>query len=43
MACGLDLTDRATPGAPGPIVDGVDAARKKVRELVRAGADAKIL
>jgi len=39
MACGLDLTRAATPGAPGPIVDGVEAARQKVRELIRAGAD----
>ncbi len=39
MACGLDLTRSATPGAPAPIVDGVEAARQKVRELIRAGAD----
>jgi imidazolonepropionase-like amidohydrolase len=39
MACGLDLTRASTPGAPGPIVDGVDSARQKVRELIRAGAD----
>jgi imidazolonepropionase-like amidohydrolase len=27
------------PGAPGSIVDGADECRRKVRELVRAGAD----
>jgi imidazolonepropionase-like amidohydrolase len=27
------------PGMPSPIVDGADEARRKVRELVRAGAD----
>ncbi|MGH9171526.1 MAG: amidohydrolase family protein [Acidimicrobiales bacterium] len=38
MACGIAL-NRATPGCPDAIVDGVDAARRKVRELIRAGAD----
>jgi imidazolonepropionase-like amidohydrolase len=27
------------PGMPSPVVDGVEDARRKVRELVRAGAD----
>jgi imidazolonepropionase-like amidohydrolase len=27
------------PGMPSPIVDGVEEARRKVRELIRAGAD----
>jgi imidazolonepropionase-like amidohydrolase len=38
MACGLTL-NRTSPGCPDPIVDGVDEARRKVRELIRAGAD----
>ncbi|PZG41053.1 amidohydrolase family protein [Spongiactinospora gelatinilytica] len=29
----------ATPGVPPPVVDGVDEMRRRVRELVRAGAD----
>lgn len=39
MACGVNINGPANPGAPDPIVDGVDAARRKVRELIRAGAD----
>lgn len=27
------------PGRPGPVVDGPDAMRKRVREMLRAGAD----
>jgi imidazolonepropionase-like amidohydrolase len=39
MACGIHLNGEPTPGSPWPIVDGVEAVRHKVRELVRAGAD----
>jgi imidazolonepropionase-like amidohydrolase len=39
--CGFDvpLFGLAYPGKPSAVVDGVDAMRRKVRELVRAGAD----
>lgn len=39
MACGISLSTPPVPGSPTPLVDGVDEARRKVRELVRAGAD----
>jgi imidazolonepropionase-like amidohydrolase len=39
MACGVSLNGPPVPGKPGPIVDGVDAVRERVRELIRAGAD----
>jgi len=38
MPSGFDL-GQVYPGMPSQIVDGVDEARRKVRELVRAGAD----
>ena len=39
--CGLDvpILSPAYPGKPGCIVDGPDDMRRKVRELIRAGAD----
>jgi imidazolonepropionase-like amidohydrolase len=40
LPCGqLDPAFAGGPGAPDILVDGVDAARRAVRELVRAGAD----
>lgn len=41
FACGFEvpLLGAAYPGRPGGIVDGPDAMRRKVRELIRAGAD----
>lgn len=40
MSCGAPIAILpAHPGRPDAIVDGVDAARLKVRELIRAGAD----
>jgi len=39
MACGIHLNGDPTPGSPWPIVDGVEDVRRKVRELVRGGAD----
>jgi imidazolonepropionase-like amidohydrolase len=39
MVCGAEVGVRAHPGMPDPIVDGPVAARRKVRELIRAGAD----
>ena len=39
MACGVSLNGPPVPGKPGPIVDGVDAVRERVRDLIRAGAD----
>jgi imidazolonepropionase-like amidohydrolase len=39
MVCGADIGVRTHPGMPDSIVDGPVAARKKVRELIRAGAD----
>ncbi|MFL6137618.1 MAG: amidohydrolase family protein [Frankiaceae bacterium] len=39
MVCGADIGLRAHPGMPDSIVDGAVAARLKVRELIRAGAD----
>jgi imidazolonepropionase-like amidohydrolase len=38
MICGVDL-GLAYPGAPSGIVDGPQEVRKKVREVIRAGAD----
>ncbi|MDA8062896.1 MAG: amidohydrolase family protein [Actinomycetota bacterium] len=37
--CSLGLVGGGHPGAPAPIVDGPEEMRRKVRELVRAGAD----
>jgi len=39
MVCGVSLNGPSVPGKPDPIVDGVDAVRQRVRELIRAGAD----
>jgi len=40
MPCGNHITPRALdPGRPNHIVDGPDEMRRKVRELVRMGAD----
>ena len=39
MVCGISLNRPAVPGAPSPLVDGVEEVRRKVRELIRAGAD----
>ena len=40
MPCGAHISARMLdPGRPNHIVDGVDEMRKKVRELVRMGAD----
>ncbi|HEX3299234.1 MAG TPA: amidohydrolase family protein [Actinomycetota bacterium] len=38
LRSGIDL-DVAWPGAPSGRVDGPDAVRRKVREMIRAGAD----
>ncbi len=37
--CSLELVGGGHPGQPSPIVDGPEEMRRKVRELVRAGAD----
>jgi imidazolonepropionase-like amidohydrolase len=37
--CSLGPVGGGHPGAPSPIVDGPEEMRRKVRELVRAGAD----
>jgi imidazolonepropionase-like amidohydrolase len=41
QVCGADVPSFFIPypGAPGPVVDGPDEMRRRVRELVRAGAD----
>ncbi len=39
MISGYDLGDLPYPGFPTGMVDGPDAMRRRVRELVRAGAD----
>jgi imidazolonepropionase-like amidohydrolase len=39
MVCGVDLNGQPVPGVPTPLVDGVAEVRRKVRELIRAGAD----
>jgi len=39
MISGYDLGDLAYPGFPTGMVDGPDAMRLRVRELIRAGAD----
>lgn len=36
---GVDLGWRNLPGLPSPIADGVEECRKRVRELLHAGAD----
>jgi imidazolonepropionase-like amidohydrolase len=36
---GVDLSWRNLPGLPSPVVDGIDECRKRVRELLHAGAD----
>jgi len=39
MVCGVNLNGPPVPGNPTPLVDGVADVRRKVRELIRAGAD----
>jgi imidazolonepropionase-like amidohydrolase len=39
MVCGAEVAAMVHPGLPSPIVDGRVEARRKVRELIRAGAD----
>jgi imidazolonepropionase-like amidohydrolase len=39
MACGLDLSSPAHPGMPAGIVDGPHEVRRRVRQVLRAGAD----
>lgn len=39
MPCCIDLGDNKLPDVPFGVVDGEDAMRLKVRELLRAGAD----
>jgi imidazolonepropionase-like amidohydrolase len=39
MPCGMDLRLGNFPDVPHSVVDGVDAMHKKVREVLRAGAD----
>jgi imidazolonepropionase-like amidohydrolase len=41
QVCGADVPSFFVPhpGAPAPVVDGPDEMRRRVRELVRAGAD----
>jgi imidazolonepropionase-like amidohydrolase len=39
LPSGYDLTSRSYPGMPAGVVDGPDEMRRKVREIVRAGAD----
>jgi imidazolonepropionase-like amidohydrolase len=38
FACGVNLTP-PLPDVPSPVVDGVEPMRKRVREVIRAGAD----
>jgi imidazolonepropionase-like amidohydrolase len=37
--CGVDIPLMSPPGAPDGVVDGVDAMRRRAREIIRAGAD----
>jgi len=39
LPSGYDITSRTYPGMPSGIVDGPDEMRRRVREIVRAGAD----
>jgi imidazolonepropionase-like amidohydrolase len=39
LPSGYDLTGSSWPGMPSGIVDGPDEMRRKVREVIRAGAD----
>lgn len=39
LRSGIDLDWRALPGLPSPVADGVEAVRKRVREVLHAGAD----
>ncbi len=39
MPCGVDMRLSPYPDIPHSVVDGVDGMRKKVREVLRAGAD----
>lgn len=36
---GVDLSWRFLPGTPSPVCDGVEECRKRVREVIHAGAD----
>jgi imidazolonepropionase-like amidohydrolase len=38
LICGMTM-DAPYPGAPSGVVDGPDEVRKKIREVIRAGAD----
>ena len=39
LRSGVDLSWRQLPGLPSPVVDGVEECRKRVREVLHAGAD----
>ncbi|HEX6923588.1 MAG TPA: amidohydrolase family protein [Bacillales bacterium] len=39
MVSGVDTTSRSYPGMPSGLCDGPEQVRKKVREMLRAGAD----
>ena len=39
MPCGTSITLEPHPGRPSSIVDGPDEMRRRVREIIRAGAD----
>ena len=39
MACGTSVALEPHPGRPAAIVDGPDEMRRRVREIIRAGAD----
>ena len=39
MRSGIDVTSKEYPGMPSGICDGPEEVRKKVREMLRAGAD----
>src|SRR6185312_2857779 len=39
LPCGIDLGDNKLPDVPSGVVDGEEAMRHKVREILRAGAD----
>ena len=39
LPCGAELRIDSTLDVPSPVVDGVDGMRRKVREVLRAGAD----
>lgn len=39
MRSGIDITEKSYPGMPSGICDGPEQVRKKVREMLRAGAE----